>query len=173
MDSNPWIEEPNPIDGEWNIMSPEKDWCDFAAALARLTRTASLIVETGLGQGYVTRRLLATGRALITYETEQSWADMITPEWHRDEWVVKVGLADAYDLREADLVILDSELKARLLEWKLWVSAGKSGSWVLMHDTFHDFQGRPAAPPGEWALNSDITGMLLHNPRGSFLGVHP
>lgn len=175
---NPWINEPEPYDekrqkrGEWNVMSPEEIFCDFAGALARMTLPKSVIVETGMGQGYVTRRLPHVTHNVLVYETGDHWINLKKESaslW-AEVRVIK-GTPDIDTIKNADLLILDSELKEREMEWESWVWSGKKGSWCLMHDTFHLTETKSAIYG--WLDNVEFPHLLLDNPRGSYLGVHP
>src|SRR3989304_1676904 len=39
----------------WNIMSPEQWFCEYVGSVAAALPEGSIIVESGVGQGYVTR----------------------------------------------------------------------------------------------------------------------
>lgn len=175
---NPWINEPRPYDlkrdksGEWNIMSAEEIFCNFAGALARMTLSKSVIVETGMGQGYTTRRLPHETRNVLVYETDDEWIELwqasgsLWPEVN----VIK-GAPDIETIKAAKLLILDSHLKEREEEWFNWVWNGQKDSWCLMHDTFHRIEANSAV--WQWVKDIEIPHLLLDNPRGSYLGVHP
>ncbi len=177
VDESRWTRGAEPGWRAWNDMSPELEFCELVAAIARLARPASA-VETGVGQGFVTRRLVAAmppGSELACFE---EWGDLrealrALAFWGRPG----VRLADEPTppdgaLARADLVVLDSGWDRRFAELDRWWAAGKPGSLVVVHD----------AKPGRMAGHSataaklrelGVPGTLLPNPRGSFLGRHP
>src|SRR5207244_1747590 len=79
-----WVSEPGLEDerqftpwasggwSSWNAMSPEREFCDLIAAFARLL-SPKKVVETGVGQGYTTRRVaadLGEGQSLLCFESD-------------------------------------------------------------------------------------------------------
>jgi hypothetical protein len=180
-----WNAEPPPGDesawtegGEgwaaWNTFSPEKAFCEFAAALVGLIRP-ELVVETGIGQGYLTRRVLATlsGRYL-GYESDDELRSALRG---LDVWGGAVELAEEPEapadvLAACDLAILDSAPPQRKPEIDRWREHAHPGAYVLIHDA------RPDHPveDGGWrrlARYLGDEGVFLGNPRGSWLYRKP
>lgn len=179
-----WRSEPDLVDeshwtpgGEgwsaWNGMSPEKEFCEFAAALVALIRPA-LVIETGIGQGYLTRRVLPVlaGR-YIGYESD----DALRAELRRlDVWNETAQLAaepgpSADAMADCELAILDSDLRQRAREFDLWRAHAPAGACVLVHDA------RPDHPvDGIWRRIAEYVGdqgVFLGNPRGTWLYRKP
>lgn len=161
----------------WNGMSPEAEIVQFAAGLVRLIKPA-LVVETGVGQGYMTRaiaRVLSGRQRILCYESDRDWKALVAQQ---DFWSGKnVELATddtppASVFSKADFVWLDSDFAFRLDEIERWHQHAKPRSVVLIHDTGE----RHAAVTmhqtvKEKILALGLQGLFLHNPRGSFLAV--
>lgn len=182
--TGPWESEPELTDesdftpgGEgwsaWNGMSPEKEYCEFGAALVSLLRPR-LIVETGIGQGYMTRRLLAvkTGR-YVGYESDDDWRARLRD---LDVWDETAELASEPEpspevLAACDLAVIDSWAVQRLSDIDLWRKHAPAGGYVLIHDA------RPDHPSGGiWQKLAEYLGdegVFLGNPRGSWLYRKP
>jgi hypothetical protein len=79
-----WLEEPGlgeetkhtpwatPGWPAWNAMSPELEFCEFAGVLARMIEP-SFVIETGVGQGFTTRRIavrLGPDQRLLAFEDD-------------------------------------------------------------------------------------------------------
>lgn len=184
-----WFVEPEPCDEaaftpwaqpgwrSWNSMSPEVEFTEFAGRLVRMLQPA-LVVETGVGQGYTTRRLAAglgpDGR-LRAYESDGYYRALLSrlpffTEAGRELAPEPTPPPDA--LAQADLTILDADDELRYDEIRRWAAAARPGALVLVHDAGNDH------PPGTLhhrvrALVAElgIAGRHLANPRGSFLGV--
>ena len=63
----------------WNRMSPEQEFCEFVAAVVRLVKP-ELVIETGVGQGFTTRRIaaaLASGSVLKGFESDDAWRERL------------------------------------------------------------------------------------------------
>jgi hypothetical protein len=184
---NPWIKEPELVDEwefskikkgfhSWNSMSPELEFCNVAGYVVETLPDYARIIETGTGQGYVTRRVMAAMNAnthtFNTYDHDVKWLDLII--WDHLPMVdvtAQPGQPSLYDMKDADFVILDSETLRRLDELRMWLKHGKKGSLLLIHDTFHH---RPGFNDTTKLIRRNrLQGWFLPNPRGSFLGVHP
>lgn len=180
-----WAAEPAPTDessqtagGEgwvsWNGWSPEKAFCEFAAALVALNRPG-LVVETGIGQGYTTRRVLPvlSGRYL-GFESDD---DLRARLRNLDVWSDTVELADDPEaspeiLSACDLAILDSDLPQRKREIDRWLEYASPGAFVLVHDARPDHPVKRS--PFRWlARYLGDEGVFLGNPRGAWLCRKP
>jgi O-methyltransferase len=106
IDLHAWTAEPPPGDEadytpvrpdhwhSWNGMSAELEFCEFGAALVRLLQPR-LVLETGVGQGYMTRRLaeaLPSDAKLVAYESHDEWRAELAK---LDFWNEDVELADS------------------------------------------------------------------------------
>jgi hypothetical protein len=180
-----WDSEPAPADesnwtegGEgwaaWNVWSPEKAFCEFAAALVALTRPG-LVVETGIGQGYLTRRVIpALSGCYVGFESDD---DLRARLRDLDVWDDRVQLAAEPDapseiFAACDLAILDSKAPMRVWEIDRWREHAPPGAYVLVHDA------RPDHPVkgGGWRQLAEYLGdqgVFLGNPRGSWLYRKP
>jgi hypothetical protein len=183
-----WVEEP-PYEPEslhtpwaapfwvaWNGMSPEVQFCDFGAALAQLMQPEK-IVETGVGQGFMTRRLatvLPEGGRLLVFEDDPDIRDGLRrlPFFAQPgRTLASAPTPSAEDLSDSDLTILDSEIPSRLAEIDLWWEVAPERAALLVHDAGNGHE--PDAPHHLIRDRIDahgITGVFLRNPRGSFLG---
>jgi len=157
----------------WNGWSPELEFCEFAAAVVKLHRP-NLVIETGVGQGYTTRRVLAALPDNSTYrgfETDSDMAAVIRRHLPEHATVTN-GHPAARDYRAADLTILDSLGKLRANELALWWKTARPGAVLLTHDA--DDQGHSRGTPHHRLARRirllRIPGVFLKNPRGGFLG---
>lgn len=70
----------------WNDISPELQFCLYAEWIAGQMKTERdniTVLETGMGQGFVTRRVLfalESGDVYYAYDMEPRWKEMITEE---------------------------------------------------------------------------------------------
>jgi hypothetical protein len=180
-----WDEEPDPVDeslhtqdGEgwesWNGFSPEKAFCEFAAALVAINRPG-LVVETGIGQGYTTRRILPmpSGR----YLGFESDADLRARLRDLNVWSETAQLASEPEASSevfaaCDLAILDSDLPQRKREIDRWLESAAPGAFALIHDARPD---HPAKPSFFRKLADYLGphGVFLGNPRGAWLFRKP
>lgn len=169
----PWAE---PGWSAWNLHSAEREFCEFAGALARLV--GGPIIETGCGQGYTTRRVAASGGELTCYESDPAIRSALAdlPFFGRGgPRLSEQATPSAKEMSMARLVLLDSDLPFRLSEMEDWVSHAPSGSTLLVHDL-----GTPSHP--EDSVHMDIrrkakelgmldAGVHLRNPRGGLMVV--
>ena len=185
----PWLEEPEMEDERnfttwarpgwhaWNAMSPEREFCDFVAALVRLIEPTA-VVETGVGQGFVTRRVaecLGEGQQLSAFEQDPDFRK----ELERLPFFAAPGRSigaepSSKDFEGADLTVLDSELPSRLSELDRWVKSAPAGALVLIHDAGngHDVDTPHHLIRGRIEEHG-LEGTFLKNPRGAFLGMKP
>lgn len=177
----PWAE---PGWQSWNGMSPEKAFCDFAAMCVSMLRP-ELVVETGIGQGFTTRRVahaLSRGEAppggLRAFENDEELPSQIAAlEFFASPWneFGSTLSPTPADFEQADLTILDSEPGLRYQELSRWVHSAPNGAALIVHDcgnghkagTIHDALRTSLAA---LAYNKAVEGMFLHNPRGGFFG---
>jgi hypothetical protein len=172
---DPWRgQEPKPYDERqntpwaqpgwlaWNEHAVEVQVANFVADLAGFTTMP--IIETGVGQGFVSRRL---PKRTWGFESDGIWrnkvvghhpmlADIPTPTWeHMDA---------------AGLVILDSNEPFRIAELGLWWGVAQEGCILYVHDTGN---GHPFWDGhftlGQIVRSLKIPGAWLDNPRGSFV----
>lgn len=180
-----WTDEPPPKDegrktvgGEgwlsWNGKAPEYEFCEFAGALVLLLRPVS-IVETGMGAGFATRRLIANMRppsSLACFESDPEFrAAGKAHAWDGAD-IQDEPTPSAVDLATADLLVLDSAQPWRRLEFEGWVEHGKAGSYCLMHDV-DPTRASGSVQQAMAHLVAPYPGILLGNPRGGWLGRHP
>jgi hypothetical protein len=160
----------------WNGMSPEYEFCEFAASVVRMAKPL-FVIETGVGQGYTTRRLaaaLAPGATLKGFESSPAWRKQLAAlDFFDGETVVLAAEPTPTDddLGAVDLFIADSGQKLRPDEITRWADLAKPGALIMVHDTGN---GHPDWTPhhrmGELVASLGINGLRLPNPRGSFVG---
>ena len=164
----------------WNGHAVEVQVADFLSRLATEVATRSAdpyLMETGVGQGFVTRRVIEaipeTAR-LMCFESDDQWREGIKRFgfWtdHLNACIRNDIFPDQADFRTADLVILDSNDPWRKIEVMMWQELAPEGSVMFVHDT------GTIHPPhdGHFTLGFliktlGITGYWLETPRGSFL----
>jgi hypothetical protein len=176
IEFTPWA-EPGWL--SYNGMSPEVDVCEFFAMLVRLMKP-TLVVETGVGQGYMTRAIipqLSDGQMLLAYESDDVWRHEME---QRAFWFTNKHLATlapemsppAAVLAGADLCFFDSDFPFRLLEIPLWYDNAKRGAVALIHDTGERHEAVTLhATVKELIVELEMDGFFLHNPRGCFVAV--
>lgn len=134
-------------------------------------------METGTGQGFVTRRvahiLSGLGR-LWCFESDHDWREELKGKEFFVEnlhaCIQKDPTPDWIAFRTADLTILDSNDPYRKAEICLWSELAPKGSLLFVHDT-----GTLHSPNDGHFTNGflikmlGITGYWLENPRGGFL----
>jgi hypothetical protein len=170
----PWAE---PGWESWNPMSAEKEFCDFAGHFSQMIQPRS-IVETGVGQGYFTRRLVtARGGLHNCFESDGGLRVALGALEFFAAPSRRLSVAqtpDNQDLADADLVILHSDPRYRIDELSRWRQVGKSGSVVVVPDCGN---GHPAgshhAQLHSLVESIGVPGKFLRNPRGGFVGFHP
>ena len=165
-----------PVWHAWNGMSPEHEFCEFAATLVLMAKPR-VVIESGVGQGYTTRRVaetLAPGATLIGFESDRAWRQKLAAlDFFDGERVILAAEPTPSDdqLEVVDLFIADSGQKYRSAEVERWAKIARPGSLIIVHDTGN---GHPDWTPhhrmGELIESLGISGLRLPNPRGSFVG---
>ncbi len=163
----------------YNGQSPEIAVCDFVSQLVKMMRP-DVVIETGVGQGYMTRTIVTAlegeGR-LVAFESDDDWRQMIRAQRFWTDRIAVAALSelhtpstDAFAL--ADLAVLDSEFEVRFCEIQLWAEHAKPGAVSVIHDTA-DRDGTIHQSTRELIQDLGMTGVFLNNPRGCFLAVQP
>lgn len=185
---NAWLDEPptepeslhtswaEPFWVAWNGMSPEVQFCDFVASLALLLQPGK-VIETGVGQGFTTRRLaqvLQAGQQLLAFEDDPGIRDGLRqlPFFARPGHSLSPAASpSAADFSTASLSVLDSEIPSRLAEIDSWWEGAPESAVLIVHDAGN---GHGAEAPHHLVRERikalGIGGVFLKNPRGSFLG---
>jgi len=186
-----WHDEPEPVAestftvgagpawSAWNAWSPEVEICRFLAELVTVLRPRH-IVETGTGQGFVTRRVAARlrdGQRLTCYESGADWrAALRSLDFFDGERRVLASGAtpDEEVLSSAEVCLFDSDFSYRLPELQRWSACARPGAVVFVHDAGNVHVDEP-----EFALTRAVVeelaipGVFLDNPRGGFVGHKP
>ena len=163
----------------WNDRAPELGFCELAANLVETLRPR-VVLETGTGEGFLTRRLagaLGPGQTLVSFEADETLRGSLASlpffaaEAHR---LSPAPNPNEVEFGRADLTVLDSDFAHRADEVERWWRSAAAGSVLLVHDTGN---GHPADSPqaalGERIRSLGIPGVFLRNPRGGFLGIKP
>ena len=186
-----WHREPEPLDEaaatpgaqqgwhSWNEMSPEVEICDFIVSLADVLRP-ELVIETGTGQGFLTRRIgarLRDDQRLVCYESHAEWRAALTSLEFFDG--IRCVLApdespDDEAMAAARLCLLDSDFAFRLPEIQRWWRCARPGAAVFVHDAGNGHgEDTPHALVRATIIELGIPGIFLGNPRGAFVGQKP
>jgi hypothetical protein len=165
----------------WNEHAVELQVAEFLAKLGYAIHEVSddfLAIETGVGQGYVTRRLIgalnpATAR-IWTFESDLEWAGRLR---QLDYWLSHLNACIKWEttptpsqMKDASFVILDSMDPWRKMEMMLWAEVAPEGSVLFVHDTgtIHPTNDGHFSN-GFMIKQMGLTGYWLENPRGSFM----
>jgi predicted O-methyltransferase YrrM len=158
-----------PLEDRWTIDEPassERELRDFLSAMIRLLKP-ELVVETGCYLGRATKAmaeaLVLNGRGrLVTCDTDDEcvWSTcQQLGDAGRVVAVLQCRGRDVPELREADLVFLDSDYPERRAEFELV----KPGALVVIHDTRISYHSD--IPPHEgWVREAG--GILFDTHRG-------
>lgn len=161
----------------WNEHAVEEEIAEFLTNfLYEVTAqkgVPTLALETGTGQGYLTRALTRTTAKVVCYESDVAWRRQLV---ERSIFPRKGAILSQYPtpgsvaMSKADVVFLDSMDPFRMAELCLWASVGKPGSYLWVHDTGN---GHPSWD-GHYTLGQlirtlKLPGRFLENPRGSFV----
>ena len=163
----------------WNDHAPELGFCELAASLVETLRPR-VVLETGAGRGFLTRRLagaLGPAQGLVSFEADDEVRGALASVPFFSEPSHRLSPApspNAVELGRADLTVLDSGFAQRRDEVERWWQSAAAGSVLLVHDAGN---GHPAdSEPGrlgELIRELGIPGVFLRNPRGGFLGIKP
>ncbi len=163
----------------WNDMSAEVELCDFVVALANVLRPGRLI-ETGIGQGFLTRRLkaaLGADQLLICFESDDTWREALSTLRFFDREPAVLSSSEspsAAELSRAELTCLDSDLRHRLPEIERWWEAAAPGATLVVHDAGNGHSADTVhGQVRDTITRLGIPGFFLANPRGAFVGVKP
>lgn len=189
---NPWVEE-EPLVPEssisqtwnnpdaymaWNIVSPELEFCQWIQDdVAQLTTELPFmhVLETGMGGGYITRRVLdvlGPYDKMFQYTAFEGIVELVEYVPASVPICVKQGTPWGYDIRKADLIILDSSPKYRMDEIRNVALHGKSGAIVWVHDTHTDpWLNDMAKRVKKYLWPRCESYKWTSNPRGGFRGV--
>jgi hypothetical protein len=161
-----------------NGQSPEVAVCDFVSKLIRMM-CPTLVIETGVGQGYMTRTIeqaLCNGGHLVAFESDDEWRTHISgqPFWRHNERAILSPnqTPAAAEWSWADLSFIDSDFDVRFEEIRLWDEYAKPGAVALIHDTM-DRDETSHKLVRELIQDLGMTGVFLQNPRGCFMAVQP
>lgn len=182
---NPWVKEEPLVDefkfsrkwsgfNAWNIMSPELEFCNVAKYVTETLPDDAYIVETGMGQGYVTRRVLEAmndTQEFVTFDHQERWLALVTNVPDSSVFHYELGQPGYLDMVQVNFLILDSEPSRRKGELRLWLEHSPPESLLLIHDTFHD--SIEDNDTTGFIKRHKLQGWWFDNPRGSFLGVRP
>lgn len=122
----------------WNIASPELEfimWIQDEVAQLTTERGFITVLETGLGGGYVTRRVIKTlGDTPFKYIAFEDMHELVNFVPLTAPICVVQGTPWARHYQMADVVILDSAPKYRMDEIVNVAKYGKEGAHVFIHD---------------------------------------
>lgn len=171
----PWADEGRWL--AWNGQSPEVEVVLFVASLVMMMRPA-LTIETGVGQGYMTRaivEMLNEDERLIAYESDDGWRQAMwsLPFWTKNSERVTLSTYRSpgpWILAEADLCVFDSDWEIRFGEIDFWQKYAKPGAVALIHDTAEQPETIHLTLH-ERIRELGMTGFPLRNPRGCFVAV--
>lgn len=185
-----WAAEPDLVDEteftpwaplgwrSWNAMSAELDFCEFVGQVARLVQPA-FVIETGIGQGFSTRRIhRGQGAGVhLCFESDQKLRTALVALPFFLESGPRLSSEDTPSDQEfalADLTVLDSDTEYRLDEVRRWRQSAKVGSVIVVHDCGNEHSSETIHSQLRKTIESlDIPGTFLCNPRGGFFGIHP
>ncbi len=160
-------------------MSAEVELCEFVVALANVLRPEQLI-ETGTGQGFLTRRLkaaLGADQLLTCFESDDTWREALSTLRFFDGERAALSSSESpssAELSRAELTCLDSDLRHRLQEIERWWDAATPGAALFVHDAGNGHSADTVhGQVRDTITRLGIPGVFLANPRGAFVGVKP
>ena len=172
-DFTPWA---TPGWSSWNAMSPERDFCEFVGLTVRLLQPAT-IVETGVGQGFSTRRISREqGSGVhLCFESDPDLRTALAslPFFLKGKRLSPKPTPTNEDFARADLTVLDSDPPYRYEELSRWRESAREGSSLLVHDCGNGHSADTIRQLRGLVISLDIPGTFLNNPRGGFFGIHP
>ncbi len=181
----PLVDEPahmprtSPGWSAWNAMSPELEFCEFAGVLMRFLQP-SLVIDTGVGQGFITRRLafrLSLDQQLMSFEDDANTRQDLErlPFFAAPNHLLGATPSPTSDdLARADLTVLHSKFPLRVREFDVWIDAARPGAVLLLHDDGNGHErGTPHHLMRSRTEERGVDGVFLQNPRGSFLAIKP
>jgi hypothetical protein len=152
----------------------EQEFSNFLVSLINLNRPKT-IIETGIGDGLTTRKLVAAAKSIGALYTAFEHDEQYRKTAKVCGCVVSnLPTPSADQMANADLVILDSMTSYREKEIELWLEYGRAGSTMVVHDV----SARHRADQIHRRLfnfiqERGIHGAYLHNPRGGFIATKP
>lgn len=160
-----------------NGQSPEIAVVDFIRNLVRMMVPA-VTVETGVGQGYMTRTIasaLERRGKLVAFESDDDWRAMIASQFFWTDRRAVATLSPLFTppaelLAVADLCVIDSDFSVRFDEIVLWHTWAKEGALALIHDTADRDETVHQSIRG-LIVSLGMSGVFLNNPRGCFMAV--
>lgn len=184
----PWTKEPTPVSERtftpwcdqrwmaWNQHAVEVQVAQFLQLLAQELRSQiknPYIIETGVGQGFVTRRIHDNALHYRGWESDDDWRAAVS-KLLEDEPMLYVDPIDKTpkheEIMDADLMILDSNDPFRTMEFFSWLSIGKEHSLVFVHDTGNQHPSWDGHfTLGQVIRSSKVSGFWCDNPRGAFI----
>ena len=164
----------------WNRYSPEWEVCEAIAALVRLIRP-SWVIETGVGQGYTTRRIAVAkppDARLQCFESDDELRPVLArlPFFGGDP-TIQLDVRPTpgpEDFAHAEFVVLDSNFDYRVDELDTWWEHAPRRSFAFVHDVSSrhpEFANHHKMRRHIQQLG--IPGTFFPNPRGAFLGQKP
>lgn len=188
LDLDAWTEEPEQTAEtlgkhavptgwtRWNPMSPEVEFCETAGQLVRMARPLR-ILETGVGQGFTTRRVAAAMPEDAEYRCFESYgplrAALADLPFFADpaRVLVDADTPTVDDWRWVQLAILDSGNEFRADELRGWCDHAPADALLLVHDASRTHpEWTNHRKIADLIVELDIPGVFLPNPRGSFFG---
>ncbi len=161
----------------WNGQSPEMAVCGFVQSLVTMMHPYQ-VLETGVGQGYMTRAIvsvLGDDQALVAFESDDDWREALwsLPFWNDNPAILSSYPTPAVEFMElSDLCVFDSDWEIRFEEIQLWNQHAKPGAVAIIHDTA-DIPDTIHNSLRELITDLGMTGVFLNNPRGCFMAVQP
>lgn len=184
-DFTPWA---HPGWKAWNGHAVEAQVAYFLQELTEgiVSRSSEgvIVVETGTGQGFVTRRIASaldhSRDTLLCFESDVEWRSRLLSEMSFFETYDSLHdgplLAEhhptpqCFHFDRADLVILDSMDPLRMAELCMWAALAKPDSYLFLHDagmSHPSWDGHYTL--AQLVRTLQIPGMWLENPRGGFI----
>lgn len=190
MEESAWKQEPQTVGEEnftpgrgvgylaWNKWSAEVEFAEFAGDLIKIVKP-QIIVETGCGQGYSSRRMIKNMKdndKLILFDSDDDWRDSLKQIMlPRNVTVSNFPTPSREEYELADLCVLDSNVNFRIVELELFDEYALSGCIILVHDTdmHRDKNWQPHKQIRKAVKElKNVDGLFFDTPRGCYLGRH-